>query len=84
MRDLNKVIEQMLAVIPIDEEDLREALEAWLDTYNYHSVEDWNEVGDILYNYVFSDFYPEIGWQNQLERIWTGDDDSDELNYSNF
>ena len=84
MRDLNEVIEQMLAVIPIDEEDLREALEAWLDTYNYHSVEDWNEVGDILYNYVFSDFYPEIGWQNQLERIWTGDDDSDELNYSNF
>ena len=84
MRDLNEVIEQMLAVIPIDEEDLREALETWLDTYNYHSVEDWNEVGDILYNYVFSDFYPEIGWQNQLERIWTGDDDSDELNYSNF
>ncbi len=84
MRDLNEVIEQMLAVIPIDEEDLREALEAWLDTYNYHSVEDWNEVGDILYNYVFSDFYPEIGWQNQLERIWTGDDDSDELEYSNF
>ena len=84
MRDLNEVIEQMLAVIPIDEEDLREALEAWLDTYNYHSVEDWNEVGDILYNYVFSDFYPEIGWQNQLERIWTGDDDSDELTNSNF
>lgn len=84
MRDLNEVIEQMLAVIPIDEEDLREALETWLDTYNYHSVEDWNEVGDILYNYVFSDFYPEIGWQNQLERIWTGDDDSDELTNSNF
>ena len=84
MRDLDTVITQLLQVIPIEEQELREALEAWLDTHNYSSAEDWNEIGDILYNYVFSDFYPEIGWQNQVERIWTGDDYADDLTYSNF
>lgn len=84
MRDLDTVINQLLQVIPIEEIDLREELEAWLDTYNYYSAEDWNEVGDILYNYVFSDFYPEIGWQSEVERIWTGDENPDDLMYSNF
>lgn len=84
MRNLETVISQILEVIPVEEEDLRYELESWLDRYNSNSIEAWNEIGDILYNYIFSDFYPEIGWQDQVERIWTGDDDSDELNYSNF
>lgn len=84
MRDLETVISQILEVIPVEEEDLRYELESWLDRYNSNSIEAWNEIGDILYNYIFSDFYPEIGWQDQVERIWTGDDDSDELDYSNF
>lgn len=84
MRNLETVISQILEVIPVEEEDLRYELESWLDRYNSNSIEAWNEIGDILYNYIFSDFYPEIGWQDQVERIWTGDDDSDELDYSNF
>lgn len=85
MRDLNSVILELLAVIPIDEIDLRQALEAWLDIHNLtDNPESWNEVGDILYNYVFSDFYPEIGWQAEVEKIWTGDEDSDLLDFSNF
>ena len=84
MRDLETVISQILEIIPVEEEDLRYELESWLDRYNSNSIEAWNEIGDILYNYIFSDFYPEIGWQDQVERIWTGDDDSDELDYSNF
>lgn len=84
MRDLETVISQILEIIPVEEEDLRYELESWLDRYNSNSIEAWNEIGDILYNYIFSDFYPEIGWQDQVERIWTGDDDSDELEYSNF
>ena len=46
--------------------------------------ENWNDVGDILYNHVFSNFYPEISWQSMVEKIWTGDDDQDSLDYSNF
>jgi len=85
MRDLNSVILELLAVIPIDEIDLRQALEVWLDVHNLtDNPESWNEVGDILYNYVFSDFYPEIGWQAKVEKIWTGDEDSDLLDFSNF
>ena len=57
MRDLNSVILDLLAIIPIDEIDLREALEAWLDTYNStDNPENWNEIGDILYNYVLTNY----------------------------
>lgn len=84
MRDLGTVISQILQVIPIEEEDLRYELESWLDRSNSNSIDAWNEVGDILYNFIFCDFYPEIGWQDEVERIWTGDDDSDELINSNF
>lgn len=84
MRNLETVISQILEIIPAEEQDLRYELESWLDRTNSTSIEAWNEVGDILYNYIFSDFYPEIGWQDEVERIWTGDDDSDKLTYSNF
>ncbi len=84
MRDLGTVISQILQVIPVEEEDLRYELESWLDRSNSNSIDAWNEVGDILYNFIFCDFYPEIGWQDEVERIWTGDDDSDELINSNF
>ena len=84
MRDLGTVISQILQIIPIEEEDLRYELESWLDRSNSNSIDAWNEVGDILYNFIFCDFYPEIGWQDEVERIWTGDDDSDELINSNF
>ena len=84
MRDLGTVISQILKVIPIEEEDLRYELESWLDRSNSNSIDAWNEVGDILYNFIFCDFYPEIGWQDEVERIWTGDDDSDKLTNSNF
>jgi hypothetical protein len=84
MRDLGTVISQILQIIPVEEEDLRYELESWLDRSNSNSIDAWNEVGDILYNFIFCDFYPEIGWQDEVERIWTGDDDSDELINSNF
>ena len=82
MRDLNDVIEQILSIIPIDEAELREDLEQYLDSDN--SVENWNNVGDILYSHIFIDFYPEISWQDKVERIWTGDESPDLLDYSNF
>jgi len=82
MRDLNDVILELLDIIPIEESDLRQALSVYLNIES--SPDDWNEVGDILYTYVFSDFYPEISWQAEAERIWTGDEDTDLLDYSNF
>lgn len=88
MRDLSEVITRMLAIIPVDELELRQALEEQKQSIDIAPPEMifswWNEVGDTLYNYVFSEFYPEIGWQDELERIWTGDEDPDDLEYSNF
>ncbi len=79
MRDLCEVIDKMLEVIPEDQTILREKL---IDHYETAMITPpemilfrWNEVGDTLYRYVFSDFYPEIGWQDKIERIWTGDED---------
>ena len=79
MRNLCEVIDQMLAVIPKDKYDLIEALKDHKESAELAPPEmilfHWNEVGDTLYSYVFSDFYPEIGWQSKLEKIWTGDED---------
>jgi len=83
MRDLNDVVLQLLAVIPIEESELRNQLEPFLGCDSSFLI-NWNEVGDILYTYIFSDFYPEIGWQAKVEKIWTGDEDSDLLDFSNF
>ena len=79
MRDLCEVIDQMLEVIPEEEMKLREALIDHKESIEISPPEmmliQWNEVGDTLYHYVFSDFYPEIKWQAQIEKIWTGDED---------
>ena len=82
MRELSEVIIDLLDHIPIDNQTLRLALAEYKNCEN--TLENWNEVGDILYIHVFSDFYPEISWQEQVERIWTGDDEPNELTYSNF
>ncbi len=72
MRELSEVIIDLLDHIPIDNQALRLSLAKYKDCEN--TLENWNEVGDILYFHVFSDFYPEISWQDQVERIWTGDE----------
>ena len=73
MRELSEVIVDLLDHIPIDNQELRLALAEYKDCEN--TIENWNAVGDILYTWIFSDFYPEISWQDWVERIWTGDDD---------
>ena len=82
MRNLKEIILELLEHIPVDNEELRMKLSNFKDCEN--SYENWNDVGDILYNHVFSNFYPEISWQSMVEKIWTGDDDQDSLDYSNF
>lgn len=79
MRDLCEVIDKMLVIIPEDQTILREKLNEHYKDVMMSPPEmilfHWNEVGDTLYHYVFSDFYPEIAWQDKIERIWTGDED---------
>ena len=79
MRDLCEVIDKMLEVIPEDQTILREKLfdhyEAVMITPPEMILFRWNEVGDTLFQYIFSDFYPEIEWQSKVEKIWTGDED---------
>lgn len=82
MRNLADIIIDLLDCIPIDNQALRLELTKYKNCENTH--ENWNDVGDILYTWVFSDFYPEISWQSEVERIWTGDDEPDSLDYSNF
>ena len=82
MRNLANIIVDLLDHIPEDNQDFRLDLEKYRNCAN--TSENWNDVGDILYNWVFSDFYPEISWQSEIEKIWTGDDDQDSLDYSNF
>lgn len=88
MRDLNSLIDYMLLIIPKEEVKLRNALKEHQKSISSASDDTilfwWNEVGDTLYKYVFSDFRPEIDWQDKLERVWTGDEDQDNLEYSNF
>lgn len=78
MRNLCEVIDQMLAVIPEDQTELRASLKNHKQSAEFAPPEmisiHWNNVGDTLYYYVFSNFYPEIGWQEKIERIWTGDE----------
>lgn len=82
MRELTDVIERLLDYIPYDQKILRSVLSQYIDCPN--TIENWNDVGDILYLHVFSDFYPEVGWQEQVEKIWIGDEDQDMLDFSNF
>ena len=82
MRNLKDIIIELLNHIPKDNTNLREKLITYKDCPN--TYENWNDVGDILYEHVFSNFYPEISWQSMVEKIWTGDDDQDSLDCSNF
>lgn len=82
MRELDDVILQLLEVIPEEKSELRQALESWYMSLDPLTA--WNEVGDILYQYIFTDFYPEVSWQADVEKIWTGDDEPDLLDYTNF
>lgn len=82
MRELNEVVQELLDHIPYDDTDLRYELNKYKDCEN--TIENWNSVGDILWKFIFCDFYPEIGWQDQVEKIWTGDADANDLYHSNF
>lgn len=82
MRDLHTVILQMLGVIPEDMVTFRRKISDFLQRPD--EIESWNDLGDLLYQEVFSDFYPEISWQSDLEKIWIGDDEPETLDYSNF
>ena len=82
MRDLHTVILQMLGVIPEDMITFRRKISDFLQRPD--EIGSWNDLGDLLYQEVFSDFYPEISWQSDLEKIWIGDDEPETLDYSNF
>ena len=82
MRNLSEVVEVLLEVIPNYQTELLNELKEYKNADN--TVENWNGVGDILFKYIFSDFYPEVSWQADVERIWTGDEDADNLTNSNF
>lgn len=82
MRNLKHVILQMLEIIPKDRKGLRDKLIAYLHTDN--SYEDWNDVGDLLYHEVFTDYRPEEEWMMKLDIIWTGDENPYDLSNSNF
>ena len=82
MRDLHTVILQMLGVIPEDMVTFRRKISDFLQRPD--EIESRNDLGDLLYQEVFSDFYPEISWQSDLEKIWIGDDEPETLDYSNF
>jgi len=84
MRDLHEVILQMLAVIPSDRKYLRDRLNAYLASDEEATEEDWNNVGDLLYQEVFNDYRPEEKWMCDLDVIWTGDEDPYDLSNSNF
>jgi len=83
MRDLHEVILQMLEIIPTDRKYLHDKLKAYLNCPTVTEA-DWNDVGDLLFQEVFTDFRPEEDWMNQLDIIWTGDEDPYELKNSNF
>ena len=83
MRDLHEVILQMLAVIPLDRKELHDKLNAYLESKEA-TEKDWNDVGDLLYREVFSDYRPEEEWMRNLDIIWTGDEDPYDLSNSNF
>lgn len=82
MRDLSTVIALLLEHIPIDQNELRQKLQEYTNCEN--TYENWNDIGDILYQHIFSDFYPEISWQSTIEKIWTGDEEPDNLTHTNF
>jgi len=88
MRDLCEVINELLLVIPEEKSELKEILEDKKQSIEIAPPEMifswWNEIGDILYNHVFSDFYPEIAWQAEVEKIWIGDEYPEDLSNSNF
>lgn len=83
MRDLYEVIRQMLEIIPEDRKYLRNQLNEYLNSKELKD-EDWNDIGDLLFREVFTDFRPEEEWMNQLDILWIGDEDPYDLNYSNF
>ena len=82
MRNLKHVILQMLEIIPDSRNDLKEKLMPYLHSDN--SYEDWNDVGDLLFNEVFTDYRPEEEWMLQLDVLWTGDENPYDLSNSNF
>ena len=83
MRNLHDVILEMLAIIPEDRKYLRDKLNAYLQSSDIVE-EDWNNVGDLLFQEVFSDYRPEEEWMMRLDILWTGDEDPFDLRYSNF
>lgn len=83
MRDLHEVILQMLTIIPEDRKYLRDKLKLHLESSNI-TEEDWNAVGDLLFQEVFSDYRPEEQWMLDLDVLWTGDENPFDLRYSNF
>lgn len=83
MRDLHEVIVEMLEIIPEDRKYLRDRLRTYLNS-PILGEKDWNDIGDLLFQEVFNDFRPEEEWMNQLDILWTGDEDPYYLDYSNF
>ena len=67
MRDLNRVVFDLLNVIPEDREDLRAELKKFLDAPN--TAENWEYIGDLLFNQVFMDYRPEEDWMLQVDII---------------
>lgn len=73
MRNLIDVIDQMLSVLPTNEESLRKDLFGRKDSCFYTAPEAmsyrWEEVANILVN-RFGKTEPISGWQKKIVDIW--------------
>lgn len=74
MRDLTVIIEQMLSVIPEDEDDFRGSLEAVKTSALYTAPEAvtfrWVEAADIVNEYL--PYPPDKEWERACVQIFTG------------
>lgn len=78
MRYLHNVIDQMLAVIPDNYDNLICALKSLRSSAAFAAPEMqpfwWNETYKVLVNYVFGkDVWNDLDWQEKLRKIWTNE-----------
>lgn len=77
MRDLFKVMDAILAIVPSDFPGLRGDLEKRRASLIYTAPEcmgdRWHEVGHILASHIEIDWENMLDWQREIARIWKGD-----------
>jgi len=74
MRDLGKVIDSMLEIIPGSEEELISELKDVRGSYLYSAPElattFWELAFEHLCEHVFPNLDDKTGWQEKVRRIW--------------